>query len=114
MKKLLATLALVLTFGIFTSMAAMAQENDTMTTVEETSEPDTLELPEDAAPEGRENAQQGLDTANEAREKGREFGQERAEKARERGQEARERGQENRQRSEGPRGSGPNQDRNPR
>ncbi|WP_404415196.1 hypothetical protein [Marinospirillum sp.] len=101
MKKLLTTLAFVLTFGLFSSAGVLAQEdNDSMNVVDETSEPDDIELPEDAAPEAQENAQQDLDTANEAREKGREFGQERAQEARSRAEEARQRGQEARNRGE--------------
>lgn len=100
MKKLLATLALVLTFGLFTGMSALAQENDSMTVVDEAAEPDNIALPEDAAPEARENAREGLNTANEAREKGREFGQKRAKEARERSEDARNRGSDASNRTE--------------
>lgn len=114
-------LALLLTFGFFTSQAAFADQHDSMTTVDETSQPENLALPETASPEAQENARQGLDTANEARERGREFGQERAEEARSRGQEARERGEEARQRGQEARQRGQEQqdqtsgrERNPR
>ncbi|SFC27446.1 hypothetical protein SAMN05660443_2025 [Marinospirillum celere] len=120
MKRYSLLLALLLAFGLFTSQAAFADQNDSMTTVDESSQPENLALPDTAAPEGQENAQQGLDTANQARERGREFGQERAEEARSRGQEARERGKEARQQGQEARqrGQGPSdrsgRDRNPR
>lgn len=55
-------------------------ENEPIATEPDATE-ETLALPEEAAPEARENAEYGLREANEARDAGRAYGEARAEQA---------------------------------
>jgi hypothetical protein len=84
---------LILGLGLCLGTMAYAEEDGTMTLVEEGETPEEImqmiKLPGSASDVGRENSKRGRDTASDARADGQQFGQDRAELARSDGEDIR-------------------------